>query len=40
MWKSGEMVSRYFNIVLFAMGELAREPVYVRLLHMLKLSAY
>jgi hypothetical protein len=30
MWRSGETVSRYFNIVLFAIGELAREPVYVR----------
>jgi hypothetical protein len=30
MWRSGETVSRYFNIVLFAMGELAREPVYMR----------
>jgi len=30
MWRSGETVSRYFNIVLFAMGELARELIHVR----------
>ncbi|WVZ78615.1 hypothetical protein U9M48_026298, partial [Paspalum notatum var. saurae] len=30
MWRSGETVSRYFNQVLFAMGELARELIYVR----------
>ncbi|WVZ98820.1 hypothetical protein U9M48_044201 [Paspalum notatum var. saurae] len=30
MWRSGETVSRYFNIVLFAMGELARELIHIR----------
>nr|TKW19844.1 hypothetical protein SEVIR_4G045700v2 [Setaria viridis] len=30
MWRSGETVSRYFNVVLHAMGELARELIHVR----------
>ena len=30
MWWYGETMSRYFNIVLFVMGELAHELIYVR----------
>ena len=29
-WRSSETVSRYFNIVLRAMGELARDLIYIR----------